>query len=97
MTKFHCHLNHVIFRKSLQNCRQVMVQSKIMPDTLHVLGRRPNRFPSLLQVDQMLHNRSDETFAVWHPVKNLSGTKRLLEIEMGRWQHLKGGQRDFEF
>jgi len=68
-----------------------------MPDALHVLGWRPNRFPSLLQVDQMLHDRSDETFAVRHPVKNLSGTKRLLEIEMGRRQHLKRDHDGIKF
>ena len=68
-----------------------------MPDTLHVFGRRPNRFSSLLQVDQILHDRSDETSAVRRPVKNLSGTKRLLKIEMGRRQHLKRDHRGFEF
>jgi hypothetical protein len=45
----------------------------------------------------MLHDRSDETFAVRHPVKNLSGTKRLLEIEMGRRQHLKRDHSGLSF
>src|SRR5260370_12287121 len=64
LTKFHGLSNHGIFRKSLQNCRQGMVQSQIMLNALPVLGRRPNRFPGLLQVDQILRDGSDETFAM---------------------------------
>jgi hypothetical protein len=51
----------------------------------------------LLQVDQILRDRSNETSAVWRPVKNLSGTKRLLEIEVGRRQRLERAHDKLKF